>query len=105
MIHCSPSPPSTGSSPPATNSSSKESFSVACRNLVYGGFSDNRAGVFGSDEWVTAVVSAVDERFDGVDQLPERVEGAAGDSLAGDDREEDHLRVEPRDPRSHCAGL
>jgi hypothetical protein len=38
---------------------------------------------------VTAVVPAVDEGFDGGDEVFDRGEAAAADGLAGDDREED----------------
>ena len=52
-------------------------------------FGDDRVGVFGPDERVAAVVPAVDECGDRLDEVVDGVEGAAADGLAGDDPEED----------------
>src|SRR5664279_3791471 len=53
-------------------------------------------GGFGPDEGFAAVVPAVDERFDGGDEVFHRGEGAAADRLPGDDPEEDLHHVQPR---------
>src|SRR5829696_656350 len=57
---------------------------------------DDRVGVFGPDERVAALVPAVDECGDRLDQVVDGVEGAAADGLAGDDPEEDLDHVQPR---------
>jgi hypothetical protein len=46
-------------------------------------------GGFGPDEWVTAVVPAVDESADRGDEFFDVAECAASDRLPGDDPEED----------------
>ena len=50
---------------------------------------------FGPGEWSAALVVAVDEGADGVDECFDVVEGSAADGLAGEDREEHRDQVEP----------
>ena len=54
--------------------------------------------VSGPDEWVAAVVPAVDKCADRLDQVVDGGEGAAVDGLASDDPEEylDHVEPRPR---------
>ena len=58
-------------------------------------FRDDGVGVFGPDKGLAAFVPAVDERRNRLDQVGDRVEGAAADGLAGDDPEEDLDHVQP----------
>jgi hypothetical protein len=65
-------------------------------------------GGLGPDEWVAALVPAVDEAADRTDEFLDAGEGASADRLSGDDPEEHLDQVEPgaggrgevqRDPR------
>jgi len=56
-------------------------------------------GGLGPGEGAAAVVPAVDEAFDGGDEVLDRGEGAAADGLSGDDPEEDLDQIEPGSER------
>src|SRR5690242_15909931 len=58
-------------------------------------FGQDGVGVFGPEERFAALVPAVDERADGLDEVADGVEAAAADGLAGDDPEEDLHQVQP----------
>lgn len=49
----------------------------------------------GPHKWAAAFVPAVDEPFDGRDQVLDAGVAAAADGLASDDREEDLDQVQP----------
>jgi hypothetical protein len=69
------------------------------------GFRDNRVSVLGPDKRMTAVVPAVDERGDGLDEVADGAVGAAADGLAGDDPEEVHERRRGATTRHRLGGL